>query len=168
MKRPVSEVMTRDIIVLTEEENLLDVARDMHRHHLRHLPVVDDGKLVGMVSHRDLLRFTSSMLDAPAASAERDFHKREQTFVGEVMTTPVTSVHASTPLLEAVREVVKAKFGALPVVDDDGKLVGIISEHDMLKVLASMLAGEAQQWDTAALVARLDPQVGDPEKDPLP
>ena len=168
MKRPVSEVMTRDIIVLHEEENLLDVARDMNRHHLRHLPVVDDGKLVGMVSHRDLLRFTTSVLDSTAASGVRDFHTREQTFVRQIMTTPVTSVKASTPLLHAVKQLVQTKFGALPVVDERGTLVGIVSEHDMMKALASMLTGEAQDWDTAARVARLDPPLGDPEKDPLP
>ena len=65
MKRPVSEVMTRDLVVLTEEENLLDVARDMNRYHLRHLPVVDDGKLVGQITRRDIVKKIESSMEYP-------------------------------------------------------------------------------------------------------
>ena len=167
MDRPVSEVMSREMVVLEEWENLLDVARDMNRHHLRHLPVVDDGRLVGLVSHRDLLKFTTSSLDSTAAAGLRDFHKREQTFVREIMTTPVLCVKATTPVLEAVQMLVQAKFGALPVVDDDDMLVGIVSEHDLLKVLAGMLTGEMEQWDAARAASRLVPSMVDRD-DPLP
>jgi acetoin utilization protein AcuB len=128
--------MTRNVVVLEEWENLLDVARDMKRHHLRHLPVVDAGKLVGLVSHRDLLGFAASQLDPRALAQDHDQNMGENTFVHHVMTRNVTTATPTTTIAEAARLLSDGRFGCLPVIQDD-ELVGIVTEHDLLKLLAS-------------------------------
>jgi CBS domain-containing protein len=130
----VAEIMAKDLIVLEEWENLLDVARDMHRHHLRHLPVVDGKRLIGIVSHRDLLRFTASQLAPGAISREHDRSAGENAFVRNVMTREVQTVSPTTSVGDAARLLVEHRFGCLPVVDND-ELVGMVTEHDLLKLL---------------------------------
>lgn len=140
--RTVKDIMTRRVIVLTEEENLQKLEEGMERFGLRHLPVVDKGKLVGLVSHRDLLRASVSNLDP--VRDERNWCLLANTFVGEIMKRDVTSAKPDTPLAEAARTMVEGKFGCLPVIDDDGTLVGIVTESDFLKLTAELLEAEAR------------------------
>ena len=135
----VGDAMTRDVVVLHEEDNLLDVARDMGRYRFRHLPVVDGTRLVGIVSHRDLLRCTVSRLELGPGLGARDEHLKEQTFVARVMTRGPSTVHPETPLADAARTMVNGRFGCLPVVDAGGARVGILTEHDLLRVAADRL-----------------------------
>ena len=159
--------MTRDPVVLEEWENLLDVAHDMKRYSFRHLPVVDGGRLVGLISHRDLLRFTASALDPSLARDERDHRLKEKTFIRQAMTKDVQTVSPDDPVVVATHKLLGGRFGCLPVVDRDGTLVGIVSEQDLLKLLASMLESESEQWREAARVVRLDPSVVDRDQDAL-
>lgn len=145
----IDEIMTRDLIVLEEWENLSDVAHDMTRHHLRHLPVVDKGRLVGLVSHRDLLRYTTSEPGPQGIAASRDLRQKESTFVFSIMIRDVTTIGPHAPVADAVRLLLSTGFGCLPVVDDEGLLVGIVSERDLLKLLAGMLKLKASAWSAA-------------------
>ena len=165
MHRPVSEIMTRKLIVLQEWENLLDVAKDFDRFGVRHLPVVDEGRLVGLVSHRDLLRYTATGLDPTSLAAVRDHRFKERTFVREIMTQEIETVGPDTPIGVAVQKLVVARVGCLPVVDDDGQLVGIVSEHDLLKMLASLLKVEEGGWRAAGNAVRQSPPLVDRKTD---
>ncbi|MEM9195066.1 MAG: CBS domain-containing protein [Myxococcota bacterium] len=159
--------MTRNLVVLHEWENLLDVAQDMERYRLRHLPVVDGKELVGLVSHRDLLRFTATALDGSVVRDVRDQQLKGGTFVRSIMTPDVTTVHPDSSVLEAVRTLIESRFGCLPVVDEKNELVGIVSEHDLLKVLAGLLDIEAGSWSNARGAVRESPSIVDRETDPL-
>lgn len=139
MAQTVSEIMSRDLVVLEEWENLLDVARDMDRNGLRHLPVVSDGRLVGLLSHRDLLRYTASALDRSPIRDQRDSDLQAATFVAAVMTKHVQTVSPTTTVRDAAEALVEARFGCLPVVEEDGTLVGMLSEYDLLSLLVSLL-----------------------------
>jgi CBS domain-containing protein len=121
----VSDIMTRRVIYLREEDNLSRIVEGMEHFGLRHLPVLDGDKLVGMISHRDMLKILSS--------TER---REEETFVASVMTRDPIAVAPDTPIAEAARTLLKARFGCLPVVDSDGNVIGIVTEHDFLKVVA--------------------------------
>lgn len=153
IKRAVSEIMTRDLLVVEEFENLKTVAMDMERGHFRHLPVIDGvfgqgGRLVGLLSHRDLLKFSASAIDPYRGRVKRDNQLKEETFVGMVMTRDVETVKPNTPIAEAVRSLLAARFGCLPVVDDDNVLLGIVSEVDLLQLLSGMLNLEEQTQDS--------------------
>ena len=136
METLVREIMTESVISLEEWENLLDVAKDMERFHLRHLPVVDGHKLVGLISHRDLLRFSVSRLDPSPVGDERDENNKRNTFVADVMTRNVEVVRPDDSVAHAARKLIVGRFGCLPVVDDQEQLVGIVTELDLLHLIA--------------------------------
>lgn len=138
-RRPVSEFMQADFIHLGVDDRL-DLADQLMRlGRIRHMPVLDKGRLVGIVSNRDLL----------AASLTRvlDFEeKQRRTFlrsveVREVMTAQVISVTPDTPVSEAARLMLLHKIGCLPVVDADQKLRGLLTETDLIR--AAYLTEEA-------------------------
>ncbi|MFT5353473.1 MAG: CBS domain-containing protein [Polyangiales bacterium] len=138
-KIPVSEIMTRELLVVEESENLHAVAKDMKRGHFRHLPVIDGvfgegGRLVGLLGHRNL----------------RDVRDdRTKTSVGMVMTKDVKTVQPNTPVFEAVQTMLAEQVGCLPVVDDEGVLLGIVSEVDLLKLLSGLLNLGEHTYDSA-------------------
>ncbi|MCP4602347.1 MAG: CBS domain-containing protein [Proteobacteria bacterium] len=136
--KTVEDIMVKRVIYLREEDNLSIIAKGMDRYNLRHLPVVTDDKLIGLVSHRDLLRLAvSSQLANTPEGQSRQKRLNENTFVAEVMTRNPTVVSPELPIGQAARIMIDNKFGCLPVVDENEKLVGIITEHDLLKLLAS-------------------------------
>jgi CBS domain-containing protein len=143
MTRTVADVMTNELITINEEDNLSDLDEEMRTFGVRHLPVVSDGKLVGMISHRDLLRWSVSELSPTPGGKQRDRRQKSSTFAASVMTRNLTTVRPDTPLLHAVRLILVNKFGCLPVVDDDQTLLGIVSELDLLRELAKDLQVEA-------------------------
>jgi CBS domain-containing protein len=108
----------------------------MDRFHFRHLPVVDGNKLVGLVTQRDLLHASSSFLSDKAA--ERDEVILEQP-VGKIMQRDVLSVQPHEPLLDAALVMWEGKLGCLPVTEEDGTLVGILTETDFIRLAVNML-----------------------------
>ncbi len=142
MTHRVADIMTTPVITLDEEDNLKSIREGMDRFHLRHLPVVDGEKLVGLVTHRDILRLASAELD-PAAKLRAP--AIEDTFVSSVMTRDPQTCSPDTPVADAARLMYENKFGCLPVVDDDGNLVGIVTENDMLGYLVSHLLTDKQK-----------------------
>ncbi len=137
--------MVREVITIQEEDNLLGLMQGMDQFHVRHLPVVHGKQLVGMLSHRDMLGLSVSTLDATPASQLNDARLKEGTFAASVMTRDVVTVGPETQVLQAVRLMLANKFGCLPVVDGSGDLIGIVSEFDLLKQLASRLHDEAPE-----------------------
>jgi CBS domain-containing protein len=122
-------------------------AHDLMLHRrIRHLPVVDDGRLVGIVTDRDI----RTVLPSPATS----FAVGEIRFlldklkVGEVMTRSVITVSPEERLSEAVRLMLDNKFGSVPVVDG-GLLVGIVTELDLLRALGSSLGLPTERYPVA-------------------
>lgn len=103
---------------------------------IRHLPVVDDGQLVGIVTDRDVRTVQPSPATSFAVGEIRFL--LEKLLVGEVMTRSVITVGPDEPLADAVRLMLENKIGGLPVVAE-GRLVGILTELDLLRALATAL-----------------------------
>jgi len=129
-QRPVSEVMRREVVTITAKETL-DLTQDlMNLGRVRHLPVLEDGRVVGILSQRDLLAAAlTKVLDFDPGS-RRSFLRSVE--VGEVMTKDVVTVGPDTTLGEAARILVERKIGCLPVVAPGGALVGLVTEADLL------------------------------------
>ncbi|XXF76540.1 CBS domain-containing protein [Myxococcaceae bacterium GXIMD 01537] len=126
----VEDLMTRDVLTLAEDENLA-VGDDLLKlHHIRHLPVVRDGKLVGLVSHRDLIR---------ALARQAGSRSRNPVWARDVMSRDVDTVTPRTSVREVVDLLLDHKYGCLPVVDGDRKLVGIITESDLVRLAGQLL-----------------------------
>jgi CBS domain-containing membrane protein len=114
-------------------EQTLPLAEDiMALRHIRHLPVVDDGgRLVGLVSHRDLLRAQISSLVGLDSDERRA--RQERVPVQELMTRDVWTVAPDTLASTAGQTLLDHRFGCVPVVDAERRLVGIVTERDYLR-----------------------------------
>jgi len=139
--RPVAEVMRREIVTISSQETL-DLTQDlMSLGPVRHLPVVDGGRLVGIVSHRDLLAASlTKALDFDPPS-RRTFLRSVK--VGEVMAHDVVTVGPDTRIADAARILVGCRIGCLPVVDSEGTLIGLVTETDLISV--ALLDGEGSE-----------------------
>jgi CBS domain-containing protein len=137
LPRFASEIMTRDVIALDERQTLENIEQAMRALRFRHMPVTDGRRLIGLVSHRDLLRTSASTL-LPARKEQADLLAKWFT-VGDVMSRDVQTVHPDTPLSEVARLMRRNKLGCLPVVDGENTLVGIITEADFVSLCERML-----------------------------
>jgi CBS domain-containing membrane protein len=132
-KRKVADVMTRDVLTLYEESSLQQVLSALGPYRFRHLPVVDGKRVVGIISQRDLLLLSTQGLGHGPASQAREARLMEEVFLRDVMTTQVVTIEPEATLAEAGRRMLESRIGALPVVDRDGELVGIVTENDLLR-----------------------------------
>lgn len=136
----VEDVMQRPVIMVTPRTTLPEALRLSRMRGVRHLPVLEEGKLVGIISDRDLKRAMAS----PANALERHelTYLLEKVSVAEIMTRSVITVVPELPVEEAARLMVKEKISALPVTAE-GRLVGIVTETDVLDLFVrAMGAGE--------------------------
>jgi len=136
----VGEVMRLEVVTLAPEDRL-DVASDiMTLGRIRHMPVVAHDQVVGILTQRDLFRAAISSVLNFRPAAEREWLGKIH--VAEVMTRPVTTARSDWPMRQAVDLMMEQVIGCLPVVDD-GRLVGLLSESDCLRLLARLLRPHA-------------------------
>lgn len=135
----VSAVMTTKVVTVTPETSIGQASALMREGHFRQLPVVEDGRLVGIVTDRDLRQAT----DSPLVLREKwyDEFLLEEIKVKSCMTDRPLTVNPETTVLDAVRLLRQFKFGSLPVVKDDS-LVGIVTLIDVLDYLIRLLEME--------------------------
>lgn len=123
----VGNVMTRQVITLSPHHSFADSVSLMAQHSFRHFLVVDiSGRLVGVVSDRDLLRVLGRTT------------KWQSTSVSQFMSYDVISVKPDTEISLAVGKMLSKRINCLPVVDDNNKVCGIITSTDLLKTYRSM------------------------------
>jgi len=138
----VQEWMRTEVLTINPELRVERAWELMTRQRIRHLPVVKNGLLAGIITERDLKRTMLSPLPTPPARQEGKPQPRDTPGdlpVEAIMTKAVYTVKPTDPLLMAVLRMVDEKIGALPVVDEAGKLLGILTETDLLKVLVFLL-----------------------------
>ena len=134
----VGERMTRDPVVIHDDTPIDEAMKVMRDNKVRRLPVLNKkGTLVGIVSERDLLYASPS--PATSLSIYELHYLLSKIKVAGVMTKEVITVTEDTPLEEAARIMADNKIGGLPVVSDDGELVGIITETDLFKIFLELL-----------------------------
>lgn len=129
----VRDLMTEDVIAVKPDTELTAVRDLLWEHNIRHLPVVDgDGDLIGLLSHRDLLRH--SLID----QSHLPYYVEEAVLgrlkASDVMTANVERVSAETDLRLAAQTMFENKYGCLPVTEGD-HLVGILTESDFVRFL---------------------------------
>jgi acetoin utilization protein AcuB len=124
------EYMVTEVVTANLRDGLRQTWDRMHERGVRHMPVLgDNGELVGIVSDRDLRR--PSDMDGP--NTTYPFALDNSIQVSAAMTSPVVTIGADDPIDEALDLFIDRKFGALPVVGEDGELVGILSAVDLLR-----------------------------------
>lgn len=128
--------MNRKVISVTVDDYMLDAIRALKEHDIRMLPVMKNGKMVGVVTDRDLRRASAS--DATSLEAHELLYIIDNIKVEEIMTpNPIAIPHDYT-VEEAAEILLKNKISGAPVVDPEGKVVGVITQTDIFRVLISL------------------------------
>jgi CBS domain-containing protein len=151
MPKTVADVMTRDPIVVRPQTSLQEAIQLLAEKRISGLPVVDDaGKLIGTISETDLM-WQETGVTPPAyimfldsviflknpAQYERDLHKALGQTVAEVMSKDLITVAPDKPLRDAAQLMHDRKVQRLVVVDSSGKVIGILTRGDIVRVLAA-------------------------------
>jgi acetoin utilization protein AcuB len=139
----VRDRMSSPAVTIKPDTSLQAALNLMHEHRFRRLPVVDDkGKLAGIVSERDLLY--ASPPPATLLSGLELNHLLTERRVDEVMTRNVLTAMPDTFVEDAARLMVENKVGGLPVVEEDNRVVGVITETDVFRAFIELYrAGHA-------------------------
>ena len=128
---PVSQIMTKNILRLSLANDLSTAESIMKKNHIRHLPVVDNERIVGMVSLNDLLRISfADAVDIDGEDVETTVYNMFS--VEQVMTKKVVCITSKHTVAEAAGLFLKHEFHALPVVDNDC-LTGIVTTTDVIR-----------------------------------
>ncbi len=125
--------MTRDVITITPDTSLHEAHRLMTEKRVRRLPVVDRGKLVGIVTLGDVRGAEPS---AASTLSVWEMNKLLANLkVSEIMTREPTTISQEATISTVAEIMLEKKFSGLPVVDDQGQLVGIITESDIFRLV---------------------------------
>ena len=135
----VSRSMTQKVITTGSEASVFDAYEKMSQNRIRHLPIIDaDGRLIGIVTDRDIRSaLPYSMIKDPARTAETE--KVKDLKVKDIMTTDPKTIGPHHTIQDALVLIQELRVGALPVVDKEGKLKGILSVRDLLRAFINVL-----------------------------
>ena len=127
----ISEYMTHDPIIVSPDMLLPEARKILNEYHIRHLPVVDrDGKLIGIVTDRDLRSaYPSSVTSRKDAVVA--FEQVEKTTIADIMTTTCATLRPESSLDDALILFDRDKIGGLPVLDEEGAVLGFFSLLDL-------------------------------------
>ena len=132
----VRDSMTREVVTVGPETTAAEALALCREKGIRHLPVLEGGWLVGMISDRDLRSATPALGDPDRAEA------LERIRVADEMVKEVATVRPEDPIEEAAIEMYERKIGCLPVVDDDD-LVGIVTSSDVMRAFVRLVGAHA-------------------------
>jgi acetoin utilization protein AcuB len=124
----VSDWMTREVITVTENDSIEDLYNIMLKNRINHLPVVEEDRLIGIITKSDIRQALTSLQFDKTKSKVKDFMVRE-----------VTTVNEYDTLEDALVIIFQKKVGSLPVVQSNNKLVGIITRHDIMNAFIKVI-----------------------------
>lgn len=133
----VAKRMTPNPITVESDTSVMDAADLMHAKKIRRLPVVDNGKLVGIVTDRDLREVGPS--PATSLSVHELNYLLAKMKISDVMTKNVLTVNVDATIEEAALLMYKNKIGAVVAIDQAGKIAGIITETDVFKLFVDLM-----------------------------
>ena len=148
----VRDAMTMEVHTVDATENLHKAAETMRQHGIRHVPIIEHGRVVGVISTRDVEGFASfcSWLEI----SEERYHEYLERPLPAVLRTRfregLMSTRPDEPLVAAARRMAEHRLTALPVVDDDGRPVGMLSYVDVLVRVADAIDDKHDKGASAA------------------
>lgn len=145
----VEERMSAPVISTSPDTPILDALQMMQEQDIRRMPVMKDGKLMGIISDRDLLNASPS--GATSLSVWEINYLMSRIKVADVMTSDVMTVDHDTPIEEAARMMADNKIGGLPVTRN-GRVIGIITETDLFKILLELMGARENGVRLTAVV----------------
>lgn len=134
----IESLMSTRLVTVDMDVSLKEIRDLFEKVSFHHLLVTANNRLVGIISDRDVLRWTSPFIDTPQARPhdERLLNKRAH----QVMTRHPVTVNTTDPVTKALQLLVDRKLSCLPVMNPDGSLAGIITARDFLKYILNLVA----------------------------
>ena len=145
----VGERMSKPVIIVGPDLPIVDAINMMKSRHIRRVPVVEKGKLIGIVSDKDLLNASPSQ--ATSLSVWELNYLLSKITIKDVMTKKVLTVTESTPIEEAARLMADNKIGGMPVMRG-AEVVGMITETDLFKIFLELMGAREQGLRGTALM----------------
>jgi CBS domain-containing protein len=168
----VADIMTREVVSVRADMRVGQIARVFREHQLSGLPVIDaDGELVGIITELDMVKRHARpqmpaflpLLGAYLPLGTKEYKESLRRITGvtaeDIMTTPVNTISPDASVEDAATVMVSNRSNPLPVVDDAGRMVGIISRTDILGVIEEMELRLEREGDVS-------PSAGFPAPDP--
>jgi len=161
----VGERMSHPVIPVSPETPINDALAMFKKERIRRAPVIKDGKMIGIVSERDLLNASPSPVTS--LSIWEINYLISKVTIKQVMSKNVKTINADVPIEEAARIMADSKIGGMPVLRS-GKVVGMITETDLFKILLELMGARAQGIratavidDTPGQIARVTKAIAD-------
>jgi CBS domain-containing protein len=156
--RKVKEFMKKKVLYFTPGDSIFEVAKKLSHHNISGAPVIDKDKVIGVISDADIIKFMK--LELPEESGaiseselgvslmfldlvkrhldlSKELKKMSSTKIKDLMSTAVVSIDPEASIHDAATLMQKSDVHRLPVIDDKGKLVGIISRADLIRALVA-------------------------------
>lgn len=143
---PLARIMTETVVVVDVHQPVSVALECFRQYRIHHLPVVREGRLAGMLSTADLLKLEHF---APKHLADRATYLDQHVTLEQLMRTPVTSLPPTASIAEAADRFAEAGVHAVPVVDDAGHVLGIVTTSD---IIASLMRGPPRRGGPAESV----------------
>ncbi len=124
MNRTVGEIMTREVVTASTDAQVRDVAKDMAKRKISCVLIVAGGKPIGILSERDIVRLVATKPNLLVGLTAK-----------EAMTTPVHTLSADADISETITKMRDHHHRRFPIVDDDGKLIGLVTQTTLLHAL---------------------------------
>ena len=135
----IAEIMSVDLVTVTEEQRLSHVRQLMSEHKIHHVPVVRDGACIGLISSTDLMRVNWGDLYSQTEAVTDAL--LDTVSIRDAMQEDLRVIHRDTSVVEAARLFADGMYHSLPVVDDDDRLVGMLTTTDLLRYLLRFAPG---------------------------
>jgi CBS domain-containing protein len=157
-KIKVRDIMTQDVIFVTAETQVPDIARLLYKFNISGVPVMDNNRIVGIVTEEDLI-IRTAIIETPHVFSlfdsvfyfgnkkefERELSRTLATKASELMTDHVMTINQDAPVEELATLMMKKDINPVPVVNDAGELCGIVSRSDIVRLLALAEDDEKEQ-----------------------
>ncbi len=143
--------MSTNVITVAPGSSMQEAMRLIKTHHIHQLPVVASGKLSGMLSDGDLKRASAS--DATSLDVHELFYLLEKIKVADIMSKPAITIAPDHTLEEAAEILLEKKIASLPVAENDGKVIGIITQSDLFRALVSLTGLKDRGLHIATIMA---------------
>lgn len=132
-KAPISMIMTSPVITLNKTDSLEKAEYLFKHHHIRHIPVVDEKAVIGMLSYTDLKRLSFADITSES-EGDIDALVYNMFTINQIMKKKVVSVSPSNSIKEVAGILAEKEFHALPVIENN-QLIGIVTTTDLIKYL---------------------------------
>ncbi|MCB9551009.1 MAG: CBS domain-containing protein [Myxococcales bacterium] len=135
----IRDVMTPDPVAIRSDRTIREALETLEKHHIRHLPILEDGCLTGILSDRSVAPWRQTLFDAESWHDVDLEALLLQTKVADIVERRVISVGPDEPVVAAIDALLDHHIGAVPVVDDRDELVGIVSYVDLLRAMRALV-----------------------------